>query len=252
MVVLLAEQKRFVLYEYLVFFWKKKAFFLIIPLTFTLIGFGGSYLVPKEGKYVGNATVFTGSIKLKALTNPISIEADYGKDVHGVMDIYVSSESYIKIKIYDDNKERLEQDLQKMTAGVEWALVDSFDRRYKATEDAIALNQRKYDALEEGVLASSSAKLESNNLTIEETSHITSLLEYTEFEMASTATSISKMKGDLEFFEPPSIVSLNVNEVDTYKLEFSLAGLILGVFATVLILMLWNYINEARRNYSHD
>ncbi|WNS75120.1 hypothetical protein RRV45_19925 [Bacillus sp. DTU_2020_1000418_1_SI_GHA_SEK_038] len=247
----MAEQKRFVLYEYLVFFWKKKVFFLIIPLIFTLLGFGGSYLVPKEGKYVGSATVFTGSIKLKGLTNPININKEFGEHVHGVLDSYVSSESYIKIKIYDDNKERLEQDLQKMTSGVERALVDNYDRRYKATEDAIALNVNKNEALE-GVLESSSTKLESNNLTIDETSNITSLLEYTEFEMATTTASIAKMTADLEFFEPPSIVSQDVKTVDTYKLEFSLAGLILGVFATFLILMLWNYINEARRYYKHD
>ncbi|MEH7124296.1 MULTISPECIES: hypothetical protein [unclassified Bacillus (in: firmicutes)] len=247
----MAEQKRFVLYEYLVFFWKKKVFFLIIPLIFTLLGFGGSYLIPKEGKYVGSATVFTGSIKLKALTNPVSIEADFGKDVHGVIDTYVSSESYIKIKIYDDNKERLEQDLQKMTAGVEKALVENFDLRYKATEEGIKLNEKKFAALE-GVLESSSAKLESNNLTIDETSNITSLLEYTEFEASATAASIQKMGTDLTFFEPPSIVSQDVKTMDTYKLEFSLAGLILGVFATFLILMLWNYINEARRYYKHD
>ncbi len=253
MVVLLAEQKRFVLYEYLVFFWKKKVFFLIIPLIFTLLGFGGSYLVPKEGKYVGSATVFTGSTKVKALTNPTNINKEFGKHVHGVIDSYVSSESYIKIKIYDDNKERLEQDLQRMTSGVEKALVDSYDLRYKTTEEGIKLNEKKFAALE-GVLDSSSAKLESNNLTIDETSNITSLLEYTELEMATTSVSIQRMKTDLSFFiyEKPSIVSQNVKTVDTYKLEFSLAGLILGVFATFLILMLWNYINEARRYYNHD
>ncbi|MBY0123500.1 hypothetical protein [Bacillus sp. S/N-304-OC-R1] len=247
----MAEQKRFVLYEYLLFFWKKKIFFIIIPLIFMLLGFGGSYLVPKEGKYVGTSTVFTGSVKLKALTNPTNIDAEFGKDVHGVIDSYVSSESYIKIKIYDDNKERLEKDLQKMTSGVEEALIENYNLRYKKTEEGIEETQAKLDAMN-NVLSSASKKIESKDLTIDETARITSLLEWTEVEASTALASIQKMNTDLAFFEKPSIVKQDINTVDTYKKELTLAGLLLGIFATFLILMLWKYIIEARRYYQHD
>ncbi|MBP2241952.1 polyhydroxyalkanoate synthesis regulator protein [Cytobacillus eiseniae] len=247
----MAEQKRFALYEYLVFFWKKKVFFLIIPLLFALLGFGASYVIPKDGKYVGSATVFTGSIKLKGLTNPSNVVATYGKDVHGVIDAYVSSESYVKIKIFDDNQERLEKDLEKMAAGIEKGLVDNFQLRYEITEDNIKNNETILDELSD-VLKVSTDKLDNNELTIAQTSDVTSLLEWTEVEASKVKTSIQNMKSDLAFFEKPGIVSQDVGPTNTYKLELTLAGLVLGVIAAILILMLWNYINEARRHYKHD
>lgn len=251
MVVFLAEQKRFALYEYLVFFWKKKIFFLIIPILFMLLGFGASYVIPKDGKYVGNATVFTGSIKQKALTNPSNVVATYGKDVHGVIDAYVSSESYVKIKIFDDNKERLEKDLQKMAAGVEQGLVDSYDLRYKTTEDIIKNNETTFAQLND-VITVSNERLASEDLTIEETEEITTLLEKSEADAAKAQTSIQSMKTDLAFFEKPGIVSQEVGVTNTYKVELTLAGLVLGIIAAILFLMLWKYINEARRYFKHD
>lgn len=216
-----------------------------------LLGFGASYVIPKDGKYVGNATVFTGSIKQKALTNPSNVVATYGKDVHGVIDAYVSSESYVKIKIFDDNKERLEKDLQKMAAGVEQGLVDSYDLRYKTTEDIIKNNETTFAQLND-VITVSNERLASEDLTIEETEEITTLLEKSEADAAKAQTSIQSMKTDLAFFEKPGIVSQEVGVTNTYKVELTLAGLVLGIIAAILFLMLWKYINEARRYFKHD
>jgi hypothetical protein len=215
------------------------------------VGFGASYVIPKDGKYVGTASVFTGSIKLKALTNPSNVVATYGKDVHGVIDAYVSSESYVKIKIFDDNKDQLEKDLKKMTAGIEQGLVDSYDLRYQTTEDIIENNETTFDQLND-VIRVSSERLESEDLTIDETEEITTLLEKSEADAAKAKTSIQNMKTDLAFFEKPGIVSQEVGLTNTYKLELTLAGLVLGIIAAILILMLWKYINDARRYYKHD
>ena len=249
MVVLLAENKKFVLYEYLVFFWKKKIFFLIIPLIFALLGLGASYLIPKDGKYLGNATIFTGSIKLKALTNPSNIIAQFGQDINGEIDAYVTSESYVKLKIYNDNKEQLEKDLEKMSTAIEKSLLDSYDLRYDITNDSVVKAETKLTELRD-VLRVAVDRLE--NASVEETKDLTSTIEWTEMEIADTEAKISRITGDLAFFEPPSVNRQEVTVVNTYKKELSAAGIILGVFATFLILMLWKYIIEARRYSNHD
>ncbi|MFO1444384.1 hypothetical protein KDN24_14490 [Bacillus sp. Bva_UNVM-123] len=247
----MAETKKFVLYEYLVFFWKKKVFFLIIPLIFALLGFGASYLVPKDGKYVGNATIFTGSIKLKALTNPSNIIAQFGTDINGEIDATVTSESYVKLKIYNDNKEQLEKDLEKMASAVEKSLLDNYGLRFEITTDQVKTAESKLEALH-NVLNTAVDKLENGKLGIEETKDIVSTIEWTEMEIADTEARISRVKGDLAFFEKPSVNRQDVNVVSTYKTELTAAGLIFGVFAAFLILMLWKYVNEARRYNSHD
>jgi len=251
MVVLLAEQKKFVLYEYLVFFWKKKAFFIIIPLIFTLLGYGASYVIPKDGKYVGNATIFTGSIKLKALTNPSNIVAQFGEDIKGEIDAFVSSESYVKLKLYNDNKEQLEKDLEKMASAVEKSLLDNYDLRYKITKDQVVMAETKLNKLYD-VLEVATDKLENGNMPIEEAKDVVSTIDWTEMEISDTEARIARINGDLAFFEEPSVNRQKVTVVNTYKTELSLAGLIFGVFATILILMLWKYILEARRYNSHD
>lgn len=251
MVVLLAEKKKFVLYEYLVFFWKKKAFFIIIPLIFTLLGFSASYLVPKDGKYVGKATIFVGGVKLKSLTDPDNIVAQYGQDVNGKIDAYVSSDSFVKIKIYDDNEEQLTKDLENMVSKVENSLLDSYEKRHKSTSNSLITAQKKLEELTD-VLKVTVNKLENGNLAIDEAKDVTSVIEWTEMEIADTEARIARLDGDLAFFEGPSVYPYKVSVVNTYKTELSIAGLILGVFATFLILMLWKYIIEARRYSNHD
>jgi len=246
-----AEQKRFALYEYLIFFWKKKQFFIIIPLIFALLGFGASYLVPKKADYVGSGTVFTGSVKLKALTNPSNIMATFGKGIEGDIEADVTSESYVKIKIYNDDKAQLESDLAKMTGDLEKALLDSYEERYKITEEYIELNKDRRDELKD-VLKVYNDKIENGNLATEEYRDVTSVTEWTESEIADVVATINRVKGDLSFFEPPSIVRQDVHAVDTHKMELTLAGLILGIVAAILFLMLWKYMNEARRYYNHD
>lgn len=247
----MAEQKRFALYEYLIFFWKKKQFFIIIPLIFALLGFGASYLVPKKADYVGSGTVFTGSVKLKGLTNPSNIMATFGEGIQGDVDADVTSESYVKIKIYNNDKAQLESDLAKMTGDLEKALVDSYEHRKQITEEYVKLNRDRLDELND-VLDAYSEKTKNSNLPIEQSSDVDSVVEWTESEIADVVATINRVEGDLAFFEPPSIVRQDINAVDTHKVELTLAGLILGIIAAVLFLMLWKYMNEARRYYNHD
>jgi hypothetical protein len=244
-----AEQKRFALYEYLIFFWKKKQFFIIIPLIFALLGFGASYLVPKKADYVGSGTVFTGSVKLKALTNPSNIMATFGEGIEGDIEADVTSESYVKIKIYNDDKAQLESDLAKMTGDLEKALLDSYEYRKQTTEKYVQLNTDRLDKLNK-VLDAYMNK--SSDTPFEEKNDTDSVVEWTESEIADVVATINRVEGDLAFFEPPSIVRQDVNVVDTHKMELTLAGLILGIVAAILFLMLWKYMNEARRYYNHD
>ncbi|QED49632.1 GumC domain-containing protein [Cytobacillus dafuensis] len=247
----MAEQKKFVLYEYLDFFWKKKVFFLIIPLLFTLLGFGASYVIPNKGNYVGSAKIFTGAVSLKGLKDPSYVVDQFGKDVNGEIEAFVSSDSFIKIKIYNDDKEELKKDLHKMTSSIEKAMLDNYNLRYSITEDNINNNENQLKELND-VLKVTNEKLESGQLNVTEAERVASVLENTEAQIADVQARNQRMTGDLATFEKPSIASEEVKAVDRHQVELSLAGLVFGVFATFLILMLWKYVNEARRYYNHD
>ena len=62
------------------------------------------------------------------------------------------------------------------------------------------------------------------------------------------------METDLDLFEKPKIVNqqVTVAEINTYKAEFTIAGLIFGLLLAFLVLILWKYIIDARRYKQHD
>ena len=91
----MTENKSYRLYDSLEFFWRKKVWFIIIPLIAAILGYFGSMLIPKDGDYVGKSTVFTGSVKLEALTNPDHIMAKYGQHFSGKSEVFVPTRSYI-------------------------------------------------------------------------------------------------------------------------------------------------------------
>lgn len=250
MVILLVQEKKFVMYEYLLFFWKKKMTFIIVPVIFALIGAGASFVVPKDADYVGNTTIFTGTIKLGALSNPENVAATYGTDVEGEIEGFVSSDNYMKFKIYDDDRDRLEADLDKMTKKVEEALLESYESRSKATiayRDKLIAQETELGE----VLRVYSERLQNSDLTIEQELDTNAIVQYTEQQLADVIATAQRITNDIEFFEQPSIVTQSVSETKSYTMEYAVAGLILGVLMAFLILILWKYIIDARRYHEN-
>lgn len=248
---LLTEKKPFVFYEFLMFFWKKKIYFIIIPLIFTLLGFGGSYIFPNKTQYVGNSTVFTGSIKLKAMTDPSNVVAQFSENVDGEIDAFVSSESYIKIKVFSDDKDELTKDLNDMTDRIENALLENYETRLTITEEHLKSLEDREKVLSEARELYLS-QLSKNNLAIDDSEEYTQLLAWTEGEITEARADAQSVRNDLAFFEKPSVIRNEVQQTKTYRTELTIAGFALGVFMTFLILSLWKYILDARRYYAHD
>ncbi|PLR73688.1 hypothetical protein [Bacillus sp. UMB0728] len=246
----MAEQKKFVLYEYLLFFWKKKWSFLIIPIIFALLGFAASYVISTDAKYTGNATLFTGSIKLKALTNPENIIKDFGDGVDGEVDAFVSSDSYIKIKIKQDDREELKKDLNAMAGRIESALVKDYDLRKEVTENYLQVLDERAENLNASIRAME--PILERDLPITQYQDITLSYTAAQSELSETTVAKQRVTNDLNTFEPPSVIVNQVTQADTNKTELTIAGLILGVLFTLVFLIFWKYIIEARRYYNHD
>ncbi|TYS63783.1 hypothetical protein FZD47_09710 [Bacillus infantis] len=246
----MAEQKKFVLYEYLLFFWKKKWSFLIIPVIFALLGLAASYVISTDAKYTGNATVFTGSIKQKGLTNPDNIVANFGEGVDGEIDAFVSSDSYVKIKIKQDDREELQKDLTAMSERIENALVKDYEFRKKVTEEYSAKLEDRASKLKDSLEAME--PLLERDLPLTQYQDLT--LSYTAAQNQRSEALVAQQRvvNDLSSFEPPSVIVNQVTQADTNKTELTIAGLILGVLFTLVFLIFWKYIIEARRYYNHD
>ena len=66
----MTENKTYRLYDSLEFFWRKKIWFIIIPVIVALLGYVGSMFIPKDGEYVGKSTDIYWICKTRSIDEP--------------------------------------------------------------------------------------------------------------------------------------------------------------------------------------
>lgn len=245
------QEKRFVLYEYLLFFWSKKWAFLIIPVIMIGLGALASQLFLKETPYQGKATVFTGSIKSKGVTDPEIVESKYKDFVTGGFDAYVARDSYIRLTVNGDNTETIESELNKVTDSLINDLQVQAGLRINNTTNYIATLESRVAVLEQAEEIYEK-ELQRVDIELDEHDNYRELEVWTKGQITETNATLNRVRGDLLFFEKPMLVSSQVGKTNTYLKESMALGAILGLLATVAFLMLWKYLFDARRYYEHD
>lgn len=240
----MTENKSYRLYDSLEFFWKKKVWFLIIPIIVAILGFLGSMLIPKDGDYVGKSTIFTGSVKIESLTNPEHIMTKYGKHFTGKTDVFVPTRSYIKTETYGNNEEEVTKELNQFNDQLLGALMTQNDKIIAGTEKYAATQELRAKNLEE-TIASYKKQLE-NSVNLTETNNLSSLLLQAETELTNSLATTQRVRNDILVFEKPEIAKSYVVKTKSYGLEGTIAGFIFGILLTLFVLSLWKYILEAR------
>lgn len=245
------QEKRFVLYEYLLFFWRKKWAFVIIPVIMIALGALASQLFLKETPYEGKATVFTGSVKSKGVTDPEIVESKYKEFVTGGFDAYVARDSYIRLTINGDNAKTIESELNEVAESLLNDLQIQAENRLNNTSKYVTTLEERAGALEKAQ-AIYETQLARVDLELDEQNNYRELAVWTKAQIAETNATLNRVRGDLLFFEKPALVSSTVGKTNTHLKESMALGAILGLLATVAFLMLWKYLFDARRYYEHD
>ena len=240
----MTENKAYRLYDSLEFFWKKKIWFLIIPLIVALLGYVGSMFIPKDGEYVARSTIFTGSVKLEGLTNPEHIMSKYGEHFTGKTEVFVPTRSYIKTETFGDNEEEVKNELTQFNDQLLADLMDYYDRVIAGTENYAVAQSVRVKNLEESIKAYQEVLNQSDNVAI--VTNYTSLLSQAEMELTNGMATEQRVRNDILTYEKPALANTYVVKTKSYGLEAAIAGFVLGILLTILALMLWKYILEAR------
>ncbi|MEH7482344.1 hypothetical protein V7157_14930 [Neobacillus drentensis] len=253
----MAEEKRkFVLYEYLLYFWKRKWFFVIIPLITTILIASAVYVMKNDKKYTGEALVFTGSVNAKELTNPNNIKADY----KGLDDVFVPEKGQVKFTIHGNSEKQVSKDLKRITKDFNTKLVENATLRKKISQEYLLKLDKRVKVLEED-LASYNKKLDDDYIAVDPGSVTgTSYKEVSDLvivesdlELTRAGERANSIRGDINLFEQPKVLSKpHVYPAKTYLPESIAIGIILGLVLTVALLMLLKYLGDARRYYKHD
>jgi hypothetical protein len=247
MVAFLAtEKQKFVLYEYLLFFWKKKFWFLFVPLAMALISVLAGHLFLHKYNYTGKAIIFTGSVNLKSLTDPKNIRANL-PHVKNKLDIVVTEDKYVKITLKGDDKTSVQNELRKIVSKYNHDLQQHSKQRLDVTNERLhELDEYKEDL--QLIVEHYNKKLDSQQLTLDQ---LDSAVKAEEI-LTDTMEKASRIRNNLVFYEEPSVLSENVSKSKTYTGQLIAIGVVLGIFLTFIILILMKYVLDARRYYQHD
>lgn len=243
----MSENKSYRLYDSLEFFWRKKIWFIIIPVIAALIGYGASFLVPSDGKYVGKSTIFTGSVKLEALTNPDHIMTQYGKHFTGKTEVFVPTRSYIKTETYGDTEEQVTNELNQFNEQLLAGLMKQHDKVIGGTETYASIQAERIETLKTAIEDYKKLLIESDNVTV--INNFTTLLSAAEMDLTNALATEQRVRNDVIAYEKPSIAGESrVAPTKTYGMEGAIAGFILGILLAILSLSMWKYILDARRS----
>ncbi|WP_409272340.1 hypothetical protein V1499_21165 [Neobacillus sp. SCS-31] len=243
----MAEEKKYTLYEYLLYFWKRKWLFVIIPLATAVLIAAAVYILKADSRgYIAEGTVFTGNVNQKELTDPDVIEAKY-QDVKGLA-INVPERDKVKFTVKAKSKTEAEQVLDQVTKQYFADLAKNAQLRIDITSKQLSWLKRRVDVLDSN-LALYNEKLTDQNLDITREKDYMELIGKSEDELTRASERAHKMGGDIDLFSYPQILPAEVHKAKSYIPESLAIGIILGLILTVALLTLMKYLSDARKFY---
>lgn len=231
------EKKKFILYEYLLYFWDRKWFFLIVPLITTVLIAGAVYALKHDNKYTGESLFSTGSINKADLTDPNNIKAKYN-DIKG-LDVIVTEKNQVKFTVNGNSRDEVQKNLDHINTTFSKELKDQSNTQLRVSK--VTLND-----LENGI------KDLNSSLSMYQEKLDRNLIIKTKNKLFDAKTRVNKMKSDQVFFEEPKVLSDSIHPKKTYLPESIAIGIILGILLTIALLMLLKYLGVAKKQYKRD
>lgn len=240
------KQHHFVFYEYLLFFWKKKNLFLIIPLIF-ILGATLLSLFHKE-TYTGQAIVYVGGVTPDSAINPDLIQADYKKhlpaELKASFQVIVPKSGQISIQLTGENKDQVETSLNKIVNNYMASLTKVYDKRYESLSQYAKTLANRIEELQQST-SYYSEKVKANPA---HTANSELLIE-NQKELATAQERLQIAETDLLFLEqerPREILPPTVSKQPSPFVSNLIVGFILGIFTSLFILIIMKYLHDAK------
>lgn len=235
-------------YEYLYFFWKKKWFFLILPSLFLAIALVISFV--QKPAYLGQATVYTGYVKKETLlqTDLIKNEMDA---IFGENKQYSVTTGDKRILFTKEglNKEEIINSLEGASNKYYEEILTYYKEDLQTKEGEIERTKNRIDEFTT-FINKYKERMDSNNLDAENENWYTELFIDGEKTIVEFESSLDQMEIELKTIidEEPRKLGTVVNVSKTHIKSNILASIVLGLFLSLLLMTLWKYIEDARRN----
>jgi|SRR5690606_39268418 len=241
----MAEEKRFILFEYLMFFWKKKWFLISFPILLSVVVAVVSMLVPRS--YEGKVAFYIAALNKEEFKDPnIFLSKDYIPDDIPNLSGNVIGPKRVQFTIKGNNKEEVESSIERIADIFYTKLIDEYTTRKKQTENDLEFFNRRLKQQEQR------KENISNKINFDEIETAIDLINALNTDSNSEeliqeyGLKVNRMKNDLAAFEEPGEYFRTVKKEDNQLLSNSVLAFIVGIFLSILILMLWKYMVYAK------
>ncbi|MFC7373056.1 Wzz/FepE/Etk N-terminal domain-containing protein [Fictibacillus iocasae] len=239
------EEKRYVLYDYLRFFWNKKWVFLAVPLLTLGLAFLYSMLQPVS--YQGRTIIFTGDFK-GSETDPAVVKDMYKDEAKGLgYSVEVFERGQLVFTVTGSDKEKVQKVSEEISSKHFKLLQSEHGELIRITEEGKSAKEKHLESLDE-LMSAYESQMSKGTLSDEEQARMS------ELQLASTniEEGIVNMEKDIALFEAPQKLDTAVEESSRNTKAYVALGLVAGIFLSLVLLVFWKYIDEARRYRQHD
>lgn len=201
----------------------------------------------QSANYTGKAIVYVGDVR-DISTDPEIIQSRYkDKVTKNSLEVKVDQKDLITILVKGDDREEIKKELNDVVKGLNSDLKAEAKLMIDVTQVGIDQKTKKQELLSE-LIEAFIKQSEAGDVDLEEQ---TRLLEY-QYNLQEYSDSIQRMEEDIKLFENPKTIDNEVTTDPKHLKTNMLLGFVAGIFLTIITLIVWKYIVNARRFYKHD
>lgn len=240
-------EKNNILYQYLLFIWKKK-FYLIGFTIFCMVVAAILSYNPKP-IYTSTALVFTGNAKNDKITKPHLIVEEYeeeiSKELRNSFDAKIKEDFQITLTLSGENKEIVEKELKKVTEKYTNELKTRYNEQYDNLQNLVQTLEEREKKIKEEIKYYDQMLTKETNEELLTTYMI--LLEEKAQRLDKYIDDLHEANAKLVLFESPELMDITTVASKNNLLRNTLLGGAFGFQLMLIILVLWKYIIDARR-----
>ncbi|TCS93253.1 Wzz/FepE/Etk N-terminal domain-containing protein [Hazenella coriacea] len=243
----LQEENRYIFFEYLLFFWKRKKIFLLIPVVFVIGALLFGLLQPSV--YTGQAVVAVGSITTDSLINPDIIQGSYKKEldpkIKSSFQAVVPKSGQVRLQVTGGDQEVVQKNIEKVSNAYLGSLQALYTNRSDMYKKQIEGLNKRIEELSKATEFYRS-KVDKNPADI-----VTGeLLIENEKELSRAQDSAQVINIDLLYLEAPSYtIEPTVTKQRSPIVSNLAVALALSFVVMILVLVFWKYIDDAKKHY---
>ncbi|MBO0962872.1 hypothetical protein J1P26_24680 [Neobacillus sp. MM2021_6] len=236
-------RERFVLYEYLMFFWKKKWLVVALPLLGIVAGLAIGLV--KETPYVGNLPYYTGEVTKPDLVIKELIKNNLPEEISDKVDI-VPGQNMVTFVSHSADQEEIKEIFTRIEKDYGKRLEDNSDVQLKKLNDNLAKRKEQENNLDE-MINNYSEEIENTGLD-KDTKRGNSIQPlYKKF--LDLTQEIYQLDDKVSNFTKAQRLDSMIVKEKTNTTSNILVGFIIGLFLSLCLVTLWKYILDARRGY---